>query len=185
MRQVGGYLIGYPDAQAIMNKLEIPDKEVDVIMLQHPLNDWLAKKKRYNCVCTTVGHVYSDFKDAEGVLLITHIRTVRRDNSREPEAPVERDRDKNTKRWLMCEGGENENSLRWMAFPDGDEFRLLEGGTRPARNDFKGRWVHRRLNKDQWSRMIQSGKQMIEWGEEAIANGEEIESIWPPKGHSS
>ena len=46
-------------------------------MLKRPINDWLARN-RYRIVCTTVGNVYSGYQDAEGVFLITNIRSVRR-----------------------------------------------------------------------------------------------------------
>ena len=79
MKQVAGYLVSYSDTRAIMANLwQIPDKGVDDIWPQRPINDWLAKTKRYNIVCTTVGHIYSYYRDANGVFLITHVRTVRR-----------------------------------------------------------------------------------------------------------
>ena len=119
LRQVAGYLISYPDARAIMDKLQIPDKGVDDIMLKHPINDWLAETKRFRLVCTTIGHIYSGYKDAEGVFLITHIKPVRRSRSQNPEVLVQRDRDRYVKKWLMEEGGAKPESLQWMSFPDG------------------------------------------------------------------
>lgn len=142
MRQVAGYLVNYSDTHAIMGKLQIPDKGVDDIKLQNPINDWLAKTKRFNTVCTTVGHIYSGYRDADGVFLITHIKPVRRRKSQNGETLVERDRDKYVKVWLVKEGGAEEECLRWMSFPDGDKLGLLADGTRPQRNWFHGPWSH-------------------------------------------
>ena len=177
MEQAAGYLIGYPDVRAIMKKLEIPDKGVDDIMLKRPINDWLAKTNRYSIVCTTVGNVRIGFRE-EGVLLVTHIRYVRR--SHEIEPPVERDRDRRVKQWLVEEGGAKEESLRWMSFPDAVEWSLLaEGGGRPYRNDFSGPFTFWRLTGDQEARIRKSGKSRDEWGAEATANGEFVDR-WPP-----
>lgn len=59
-----------------MDKLDIPDKGVDDAMLLFPINDWLAKTRRYDIIYDTVGHFYSGYKDAEGVLFVTHVKTV-------------------------------------------------------------------------------------------------------------
>lgn len=184
MRQVAGYLISYPDARAIMAKLQIPDKEVDDIMLEHPLNDWLARKKRYNIVCATVGHIYSSYKDAEGVFLITHIRDVRRRKSRNGETLAERDKDKYVKTWLVQEGGADGDSLRWISFPDADE-HLLISGVRPERNNFHGRWVDYDLTHDQVLRSMRAKMTMVKWAMEAEARGEAVKRIWPPREDSS
>ena len=181
MRQVAGYFISYSDTRAIMDNLQIPDKGVEDLMLKFPINDWLAKTKRFNIVCTTVGHVYSGYKDAEGVFLITHIKTIRRGRSQNTETLVERDKDKYVKKWLVEEGEAKEDSLQWMSFPDGDKLFLLSDGTRPERNNFKGPWFHYQLTNDQGMRMMQSGKKASEWAAEAIANGEAVERIWPPQ----
>ena len=45
------------------------------------------------------------YEDAEGVFLITHIKTVRRSRSQNAEVPVRRDRDRCVKKRLMEEGG--------------------------------------------------------------------------------
>ena len=116
MRQVAGYLSSYTDARVVMAKLQIPDKGVEDIMLKRPINDWLAKTKRRGIVCTTVGHIYSEYKDAEGVFLITHVRRYRQSQTVEPL--VEADRDRYTKKWLIEEGGAKEDGLQWMTFPD-------------------------------------------------------------------
>jgi len=129
MRQVAGYFFSYSDARAIMDKLQIPDKGVDDIRLNFPINDWLAKTKRYNVFCTTVGHVYSGYKDAEGVLIITHIKNHHHPQTVEPL--VERDRDMYAKKLLTEEGGAKEDSLQWMSFPDADRLGLLAGEARP------------------------------------------------------
>lgn len=140
MRQVAGYFASYPDTRAIMDKLQIPDKGVNDTMLKHPINDWLAKTKHYNVVCKTFGHTYSGCQDAEGVILITTIKTVNRGHPQDTEALVERAKDKYVKKWLIEEGGAKENSLQWMSFPDADKLYLLADGTRPYRNNFKGPW---------------------------------------------
>lgn len=138
MQQVAGYLASYSNARTIMGKLRIPDKGVDDIILKHPINDWLAKKKRYNVVCTTVGHGYSGYRDAEGVFLITYVKTVWRHESQKGETLVERDKDKYVKIWLVEQGGVNEDCLQWMSFPDGGELGLLSDGIRPRRNERRG-----------------------------------------------
>lgn len=163
MRQVAGYLASYSSARAIMDKLRIPDKGVDDTMLKHPINDWLARKKRYSIVCTTVGHVCSGYKDAEGVFLITHVGDFLRRQSQTAEAPIERDRDKYVKVWLVKEGGAKEDDLRWMSFPDADEFWLLVDGVRPVRNGFKGPRVHHRLTRSHSSGFNVSDKNTREW----------------------
>ena len=65
-----------PDVRPIMDKLQIPEKGVDDIMLKHP-NGWPAETKRYGIICTTVGDIYAGHRDAEGVFLITHIKIIR------------------------------------------------------------------------------------------------------------
>jgi len=185
MLQVAGYLISYSTARAIMGQIQIPDKGVDDIMLQHPLNDWLAKTKRYNIVCATVGHVYSNCKDVEGVFLITHIKTVRRRESRDGEALIERDKDKYVKAWLVEEAGANEGSLQWMSIPDGDKLGLLSSGTRPRRNGFRGPWVHYELTHAQSMKAVRARMTMGEWAAQAEARGEAVERIWPPREGSS
>ena len=164
-----------------MDKLKIPDKGVDDIMLKHPINDWLAIKRRYSIVCTTVGHVRSGYKDAEGVFLITHSKTVLHGQSQTVDAPIERERDKYVKKWLVDVGGAKEDSLQWMSFPDADEFRLLADGKWPRRNCFKGPSFHYRLTDDQSLRLSMSGKEEREWVEEAIVNGEVVDRIWSPQ----
>ena len=181
MRQVAGYLINYSDTRAIMDKLQIPDKGVEDIMLKHPINDWLAKTNRYNIVCTTVGHVYSCYKDAEGVFLVTHIKAVRRSRSESTETLIESDKDKYVKAWLVEEGGVRDDCLQWMSFPDGDELHLLADGTRPDRNNFRGPWFDYQLTPDQSIRLMKSGKDLDEWVAEVTAGGEVVERIWPPK----
>ena len=181
MKQVAGYLVSYSDTRAIMTNLQIPDKGVDDIWLQRPINDWLAKTKRYNIVCTTVGHIYSYYRDANGVFLITHVRTVRRRGPMGGETLAIRDKDEHVKRWLVEEGGAKENSLQWMSFPDGDKLGLLFEGIRPKRNDFHGPWTHYELSDEQGKRMLKSGKDVPEWTAEAIANGEWVKRIWPPQ----
>ena len=76
VEQAAGYLIGYQDVRAIMDKLEIPDKGVEDFMLKYPINDWLAKTKRRGIMCVTVGNPRAGFHE-DGVLLVTHIRVVR------------------------------------------------------------------------------------------------------------
>ena len=181
MRQVAGYLISYSDARVIMDKLQIPDKGVEDIRLQHPINDWLAKTKRRNIVCTTVGRIYSYYKDENGVLLITHIRAVRRRRSQNSETLVERDKDRYAKTWLVQEGGAKEDSLQWRSFPDGDELGLLDDGTRPQRNMTHGPLIHYRLTKDRKFRVGRGSMSVRDWAAEAIANGEVVERIWPPQ----
>ena len=185
MLQVAGYLISYSNARAIMGQLQIPDKEVDDIMLQHPLNDWLAKTKRYNIVCTTVGHIYSYFRDAEGLFLMTHIKTVRRRESRDGEGLVERDKDKYVKKWLVEEGGANEDSLQWMSIPDADNLGLLPGGARPTRNGFRGPWVHYDLTPEQGTKAMEAKMPLDEWAAQAYARGEAVKRVWPPREDSS
>lgn len=164
-----------------MGELQIPDKRVDDIMLKHPINDWLAKTKRWNVVCTTVGHAYSDYKDAEGVFLITQIKTVLRGRSQNTEMlPIERDKEEYVRKVLVEEGGAKEGNLRWMSFPDGDKFHLLAGGTRPYRNKFNGPWSDYRLTPEQNTRLMRSGKDLAEWVAEAIANGEVVKRKRPP-----
>ena len=177
VEQVAGYLIGYQDVRAIMKILEIPDKGVDDIMLKHPINDWLAKAKRYNIVCTTVGDPHNGFRE-EGILLVTHIGVVRPPQGTEP--PVERDRDRRVKKWLVKEASVKEESLRWMSFPDTDEFLLLADGKRPHKNHFSGPFNAYRFTPDQVSRMWRSGKSQDAWVAEATANGEVLDRIWPP-----
>jgi len=164
-----------------MGELQIPDKGVDDIMLKHPINDWLAKTKRWNVFCTTVGHVYSDYKDAEGVFLITQIQTVLHGRSQNTETLIERDKEKYVKKVLVEEGGAREDSLRWMSLPDGDKFHLFTGGTRPYRNKFEGPWIDYRLTPEQKTRLMRSGKDMAEWVAEATANGEVVKRKWPPQ----
>lgn len=185
MRQVAGYFVNYFDSRAIMDQLQIPDKGVDEIMLKFPINDWLAKTKRHNIVCTTVGHVYSGYKEAEGAFLITQIKISRGRQSQNIEPLYERDQDKYVKRWLVEEGGAKEEGLQWMSFPDGDKLYLLVDGIRPERNDFKGPWFHYQFTNDQNRRLTSSGKGMGEWVAEATANGEVVERIWPPQEHPS
>ena len=160
-----------------MEKLEIPDKGVDDIMLKHPINDWLAKKKRRGVICTTVGNPYDGFSE-DGMLLVTHIRAVRQSQNAEP--PVERDSDRYVKKWLVEEGGAREDSMRWMSFPDESELYLPWTGTRPVRNNFSGPYTYYRFTGDQAIRMMKSGKSRDEWVAEAIANGEVLDRIWPP-----
>jgi len=185
MQQVTGYFASYSDARAIMGKLQIPGKGADDIILQHPINDWLARTKHYNVVCTTVGHMYSDCKDAEGVFLITNVKTVRRSKSQNGGTLVERDKDKYVKTWLAEESGVKGNSLQWMSFPDGDELGLLNDGIRPRRNGRCGPFFDYRLTFDQVIRMVQAGMTRNEWAAQAISNGEVVERIWPPQEGSS
>lgn len=152
MRRVPGYFISYPDARAIMENLRIPDKGLDDIKLGPPINDWLAKKKYRTIVCTTVGNIYSKYKEAECVFLIKTVYSL------EIDTLVERDWDKYVKKCLVEEGGAREDSVRWMSFPDGDELNLFVDGTRPRRNSLKGPWIHYRLTKDQKLRMKRSRK---------------------------
>jgi len=65
MMLVAGYLLSYADTRAIMDRLGIPDKGVDDIALDYPINGWLAKANHLNVICQTIGHVYSGCKDAE------------------------------------------------------------------------------------------------------------------------
>ena len=181
MRLVAGYFVSYPDTRAIMDKLQIPDKGVDDIMLKHPINDWLAKTNRYEIVCTTVGHIYSGYKDAECVFLITRIKIVHPSRSQTAETLVERDKDKYVKKWLVEEGGVNEGGLQWMSFPDADKLHLLADGTRPSRNNFKGPWSDYRLTPEQNSRLMGSSKGLDDWVAKVTANGEAVERIWPPQ----
>ena len=160
-----------------MERLEIPDKGVDDIMLKHPINDWLAKKKRRGVICTTVGNPCDGFSE-DGMLLVTHIRAVRQ--SQNPEPPVERDSDRYVKKWLVEEGGAREDSMRWMSFPDESELYLPWTGTRPVQNDFSGPYTYYQFTGDQAVRMMKSGKSRDEWVAEAIANGEVLDRIWPP-----
>ena len=181
MIQVAGYLVSYSDTRAIMANLQIPDKGVDDIFLHRPINDWLAKTKRYKIVCTTVGHIYALYTDANGVLIITHIRSVRRRQSQDGETLAERDKDEHVKRWLMEEGGAKEDGLQWMSFPDGEKLGLLLDGTRPRRSNFHGPWTHYELTNDQGLRLERSGKDTPEWVANAIAKGERVKRIWPPE----
>jgi len=185
MLQIAGYLVSYSDARAIMGKLQIPDKGVDNIRLQFPLNDWLAKTKRYNIVCTTVGDVYSCYMDAEGVFLMTHIKNVRRRESQDGETLVERDKDRYVKAWLVEEGGVNGDNLQWMSFPDGDELNFLPFGARPTRNMICGPWVHYELTPAQGERAVRSKMPVSEWIDQAEASGEEVNRVWPPREDSS
>ena len=160
-----------------MDKLQIPGKGVDDTMLKHPINNWLAKAKYSGVISTTVGHVFSNYKDAEGVFLITHAKTVHRGQSDDTDTLVQRDRDKYVKKWLMEEGGAKEDSLQWMSFPDGDKLGLLDQGVRPRRKPFKGPFFKYKLTYDQRLRQIRSGKLIHEWATEAVANGEVVERI--------
>jgi len=178
---VAGYLLSYVDSRAIMDRLGVPDKGVDDIALDWPINDWLAKTNRLNVVCQTIGHVYSDCKDAEGVLLITNFKEVREDPSHDVDLLSERDKDKNVKRWLM-EGGEpKEDSFRWMSFRDGEGLGLLSQGTRPQRNTLKGPWYDCKLTREQEERWLAYGKRLDEWDAEVTALGEFVERMWPPR----
>jgi len=164
-----------------MGRLGVPDKRVDDIALEYPINDWLAKTNRLNVVCQTIGHVYSTCKDAEGVLLITHFKKVRKDPSHDVDLLSERDKDKNVKRWLMDEGGAKEDSFQWISFRDGERLGLLCEGTRPQRNTIKGPWYDCRLTREQGKRWLASGKRLDEWDAEVTANGEFVERLWPPR----
>ena len=136
MIQTAGYLLSYSDARAMMDRLQIPDKGVKDTRLKFPINDWLAKTKRYNIVCMSDGHTHKPGYDhAKGVFLITHMKTVPQGTSQDGETLVERDKDRYVKKWLMEEGGAKEDSLRWISFADGVELGLLYNGTRPERND--------------------------------------------------
>jgi hypothetical protein len=97
MTLVAGYLLSYVNARAIMYKLGIPDKGVADIMLKSPINNWLAKTKRHPIVSNTVGNIYSGYKEAEGVLLITHIKVVRRGQSQDVDLLSERGKEEHVK----------------------------------------------------------------------------------------
>jgi len=179
MQQVGGYLISYSDARVIMDGLQIPEKGVYGTMLDFPLNDWLVKTKRYKIACTTVGHVYSSYKDAEGVLLVTRIKT---GGWQDDETLVEGDKDKHMKTRLMEEGGVKEDCLQWISFKDRLGLGFSSIGTRPKRNDYQGRWTNYKLTKDQAVRAARTGKPVVdEWAAEVIANGEAVEILHPPQ----
>jgi hypothetical protein len=177
---VAGYFLSYADTHAVMDKLGIPDKGVDDMMLKFPINDWLAKAKRFHVVCNTIGDIYSRYKDAVGVLLITHIKAVRQGPSQNIDLLSERGRDKNVKQWLIQEGGAKEDRLRWMSFRDGGELDLLSCGTRPKRNNFGGRRPTYRLTPEQDMRWRESGKTIQEWDAEVSAKGEVVERNWMP-----
>ena len=95
------------------------------------------------------------------------------------EPPVERDRDRRVKKWLV-EGGAKEESLQWISFPDRDEFLLLADRQQPYKNYFSGSFAACRFTPDQVSRMCQSGKSRDGWVAEATANGEVSDRMWPP-----
>ena len=117
-----------------MDKLGIPHKDVDNVLLIHPLNDWLARTKRRGVVCVTVGNALVGFREPDGIFLVTHIRYVRK--SPNAELPVERDQDRYVKKWLVGEGGAKEESLRWLTIPDAEEFGMFYAtGTRPRLAD--------------------------------------------------
>jgi len=59
MLQIAGYILSYSDAHAMMDRLEIPDRGVEDIRLKYPINDWLAKTKRYSIVCMSDGHMFN------------------------------------------------------------------------------------------------------------------------------
>ena len=177
MEQAAGYLVGFRDVRAIMDKLEIPDKGVDDAMLTYPINDWLAKTKRHKVICVTVGDPIIGLSE-EGILLVTHIRVVRK--SQNAGLLVEGDRDRYVRKWLVEEGGATEESLRWMSFPDSAEVNLFAGDRRPRRNNFSGPCVFYNLTPDQALRQVKSHKTQREWAAEAIANGEVLDRVWPP-----
>ena len=173
VQRVAGYLLSFPDARVLMAKLEIPDRELANRELYYPINDWLAKTKRRGLVCSTLHRGYDcGFEGPEGVLLITHIRAARRSES--AELLVERDQDKYVKKWLVEEGGAREESMRWMSFPDEDEFSLLIDGPRPRRNRSSGPPIYYEFTLDQIERQMESGKNGHVWAAEARANGEVV-----------
>jgi len=178
MFQIAGYLLSYSDARAMMDRLQIPDKGVEDIRLKYPINDWLAKTKRYNIVCMTDGHMFNPgYKDAKGVLLITRIKGLRRCRSEDVETLVERVEDKHVKRWLVEEGGAKDDSLRWISFPDGEKLGLWSG--RPEENNVQGPLFHYRATHKQLMKAQRAGQTVRQWATEAIARGEEVEIVWP------
>ena len=94
-------------------------------MLKFPINNWLAKTKRHSIVSNAVGNICSGHKEAEGVLLITHIKAFRRGQSQDIDLLSERGKEERVKQWLTEEGGAKDGSLRWMSFWDGDRLGLL------------------------------------------------------------
>jgi hypothetical protein len=182
MTLVAGYFLSYADTRAVMNKLRIPDKGVDDKLIQHPINDWLFMKKRFHVVCNTIGNIYSDCKEAEGVLLITHVKMVRQRPSQGVDLLRERDRDKNVRRWLIREGEVKEERLRWMSFRDGDQLGLLSQGVRPRWTNLKGARVVRNPTPEQSERRESSGKTLKEWDAEVTTKGEVVDrECQPPR----
>jgi hypothetical protein len=79
----------------VKKKLQVPDKGVDDIVLKQPINGLLARMNWKNVMCNT-GSIYSGHQDAEGVLLIKYVVTVRgrRSQSYNTKVPIEREKGK-------------------------------------------------------------------------------------------
>jgi len=182
MLQIAGYVLSYSDARAMMDRLQIPDKGVEDLRLEYPINDWLAKTNRCEIVCLSDGHMLNPgYKAAKGVFLITHSKSVRRPQSQDGETLVERDKDRYAKKWLMEDGGAREDSLRWVSFPDASKLGLWNGGTRPRQNNVRGPSFEYRATHKQLMKALDAGQSVHQWATEAIARGEEVEIVWPPR----
>ncbi|KAF8908469.1 hypothetical protein CPB85DRAFT_1562773 [Mucidula mucida] len=137
---LAGYYMDFATTRALMEFYEIPDKGVQDKHLDHPLNDWLAEKRKYTVLAGTIRHPSKGSDIVDGMLLVTQQvwyknTTKRRAASLPP--PAERDIDVRVKQWLIS-GGATEDKLEWLSILETYAVGLTRYGYRPTSNDVQG-----------------------------------------------
>lgn len=124
---VGGYYIDFETTRSLMAKLEIGDWNYADWKLEQPINNWLFEQKKLHILAGAVKHpkipkAAEPRYDVDGILLMTRFTS--------SLGPIKaRPKDKLVKRWLIQEGGVDEDKLEWMTLRD--NVGLTYNGTKP------------------------------------------------------
>lgn len=139
---VGGYYVDFSQTLAVMQRLNIDRRGERVRKVENPINDWLAKNKILHVTTGSIRHPQSssDTPEEDGIFFMTRFED---DGKLLPFA--ERDEDRGVKKWLMNEGGIEEDQIEWLSFLD--TFNLTLRGTAPKEDD--GEPIVRRIITDQ------------------------------------
>lgn len=152
---VAGYFLTFATARALMHKLQIDDRGVEIERIEYPINNWLAERGKCNILAGAIGHpITGDPSREDGILLMTQFILTSQPN------PVvkEGDRDLLVKEWLLNEGGVNPDDLEWMSL--WDDFNLTRNGISPRCNEVRG---HRTAPFVPPSSKLVSAEQLKRW----------------------
>ena len=69
---VAGYFLTFATTHALMDKLQIDDRGVEIERIEYPINNWLAERGKCNMLAGAIGHpITGDPSREDGILIMT------------------------------------------------------------------------------------------------------------------